>query len=29
VVQVGTPEEIHDTPANEYVRRFFKRGAAH
>lgn len=29
VVQVGTPEEIRDRPANDYVRRFFKKGATH
>ncbi|WP_446900906.1 quaternary amine ABC transporter ATP-binding protein [Burkholderia sp. YIM B11467] len=29
VVQVGTPEEIRDCPANDYVRRFFKKGVPH
>lgn len=29
VVQVGTPQVIRDKPANEYVRRFFKKGPAH
>ncbi|WP_193101386.1 quaternary amine ABC transporter ATP-binding protein [Burkholderia sp. Z1] len=29
VVQVGTPEEIRDRPANDYVRRFFKKGVPH
>jgi glycine betaine/proline transport system ATP-binding protein len=29
VVQVGSPEEIRSNPANDYVRRFFKKGAAH
>jgi glycine betaine/proline transport system ATP-binding protein len=27
VVQVGTPEQIQDNPANDYVKRFFKKGA--
>ncbi|MFL9863484.1 betaine/proline/choline family ABC transporter ATP-binding protein [Paraburkholderia fungorum] len=26
VVQVGTPEQIRDNPATDYVRRFFKKG---
>ncbi|AJW99576.1 glycine betaine/L-proline transport ATP binding subunit [Burkholderia gladioli] len=29
VVQVGTPQVIRDNPANDYVRRFFKKGPAH
>ncbi|SIO72052.1 glycine betaine/proline transport system ATP-binding protein [Burkholderia sp. GAS332] len=29
VVQVGTPEQIRDNPANDYVLRFFKKAAAH
>lgn len=29
VVQVGTPEEIRDRPANDYVRRFFKKSVPH
>ncbi|SIO27999.1 quaternary amine ABC transporter ATP-binding protein [Paraburkholderia phenazinium] len=29
VVQVGTPEQIRDNPANDYVLRFFKKATAH
>ena len=29
VVQIGTPQQIRENPANDYVRRFFQKGIAH